>query len=245
MLGGIISPGHATQVRSRNRARPMEIIPPKHRLAIARASVGESSWLTVDPWEITRRRTMDYLSVLEHVGELFASTWPSLSIKIIVLASPNRMLKLSPPDMLNKGFSCLTVCRPQETDRLVKQLGSRWKNVAFVVEDAAILSAELEKTHSPGVRAALLKGDSTKAASMREIESMVGPGIAKYVAKTKLCEKRSRRLKWSETDKQALHLAGGDDGGADRGYVNEPRRPGQRGADAPDPGRGGRQGKAT
>ena len=54
VLGGLISPQHATTVRGRYRQMRSHIIPPKHRLAMARAAVGASTWLTVDPWEITR-----------------------------------------------------------------------------------------------------------------------------------------------------------------------------------------------
>ena len=67
VLGGIVSPCHPTLVRQKFRQRPKEIVPPKHRLAMARLSVGDSAWLTVDPWEITRRRVLDYLAVLDHV----------------------------------------------------------------------------------------------------------------------------------------------------------------------------------
>ncbi|KAG5176335.1 hypothetical protein JKP88DRAFT_129576, partial [Tribonema minus] len=64
VVGGIVSPAHPTLVRQRHRTRPAAIIPPKHRLAMARCAVGDFGWLVVDPWEITRRRMMDYLSVL-------------------------------------------------------------------------------------------------------------------------------------------------------------------------------------
>ena len=43
VLGGLVSPAHATDVRSRFRQKPKEIIPPKHRLAMARAAVGDST----------------------------------------------------------------------------------------------------------------------------------------------------------------------------------------------------------
>jgi hypothetical protein len=42
--------------------------------------------------------------------------------------------------------------RPQETDRLLLHMGIRWRSVAYVVEDAAILSRELEATTSTRVR---------------------------------------------------------------------------------------------
>ena len=183
-----------------NITGPKEIIPPKHRLAMARAAVGDSTvgfvrhtssarslpsflpsfflsflpsflpsvsfslpivllsrffcslfycafhlsipgqWLTVDPWEITRKRVMDYMSVLDHVQTLFEACFPELPVKLIYLCNSDMMMKLSPDDLRERGFGCLCVCRPQETDRLLHHMGSRWKDVAYVVEDAAILS---------------------------------------------------------------------------------------------------------
>ena len=58
------------------------MIPNKHRLGLIRAAVARSSWLEVDPWEITRRRVMDYLSVLKHTQELFEHQFPDFPIKV-------------------------------------------------------------------------------------------------------------------------------------------------------------------
>ena len=97
---------------------------------------------------------MDYLSVLEHVSQLLEACFPAQSrgaaasaqepIKVMYLCSAEAMLRLSPEDLRaprggpgSCNFGCLTVCRPQETDRLLQQMGSRWRNVAYVVEDAA------------------------------------------------------------------------------------------------------------
>lgn len=57
---------NSVTVRERFRTHPNEVLPPPHRLAVAQLLVQNSKWLSVDPWEITRRRAMDYLSLLEH-----------------------------------------------------------------------------------------------------------------------------------------------------------------------------------
>jgi len=72
VLGGLISPQHATTVRGRYRQMRSHIIPPKHRLAMARAAVGASTWLTVDPWEITRYNYNSSSSGLE-ASHLYSS----------------------------------------------------------------------------------------------------------------------------------------------------------------------------
>ena len=92
VLGGLVSPHHATEVRSRFRTTACEIVPPRHRLAMARLAAGESTWVTVDPWEVTRRRVMDYLSVLDHVRHLAEACFPAggvgAAVKVIYLCSP-------------------------------------------------------------------------------------------------------------------------------------------------------------
>jgi hypothetical protein len=66
VLGSLLSPAHSVTVRERYRTNPLEILPAPHRLAIAQLLVESSQFLSVDPWEMTRRRAMDYLSLLEH-----------------------------------------------------------------------------------------------------------------------------------------------------------------------------------
>ncbi|CAB1117580.1 unnamed protein product [Ectocarpus sp. CCAP 1310/34] len=85
VVGGIVSPSHPTLVRQRHRVRAAEIIPPKHRLSMARAAVGKGSWLAVDSWEVTRKRIMDYMSVLEHVKEVCHETFPGHAGDITIL----------------------------------------------------------------------------------------------------------------------------------------------------------------
>lgn len=46
------------------------------------------------------------------------------------------------------GFGVITVCRPLEKQRLLKELSPSLRNIANVVEDSEILSAELERTSS-------------------------------------------------------------------------------------------------
>ena len=54
------------------------------------------SWLAVDPWEVTRKRIMDYMSVLEHAREVCQETFPShagdISILYVCQTSQVRMV---------------------------------------------------------------------------------------------------------------------------------------------------------
>ncbi|GLE01236.1 hypothetical protein PINS_up010066 [Pythium insidiosum] len=61
VVGAFVSPSHDTYVRVKNRRKPHEMIPKRHRLGLIEAAVASSSWIEVDKWEITRRRVLDYL----------------------------------------------------------------------------------------------------------------------------------------------------------------------------------------
>ncbi|CAM9345284.1 unnamed protein product [Ectocarpus sp. 12 AP-2014] len=150
VVGGIVSPSHPTLVRQRHRVRAAEIIPPKHRLSMARAAVGKGSWLAVDSWEVTRKRIMDYMSVLEHAKEVCHETFPGHAgdITILYMCQASQIHHLNPAMLRAGGFGVITVCRPLEKERLLKELSPSFRNIAILVEDATILSAELEKTSS-------------------------------------------------------------------------------------------------
>lgn len=75
-------------------------------------------------------------------------------------------------------------------------MGSRWKNVAYVVEDAAILSRELEATTSTRVRACAI------AKKTKEVKSMVGSQVARYMEKQALGAKMGGKQRWTNADKK-------------------------------------------
>jgi len=88
ILGSLLSPAHSALVRERYRTHINEIIPAPHRLMIAQLLVQNSQWLAIDPWEITRRRAMDYLSLLEHIQTLLTEAFPSIQTPIPSSNSP-------------------------------------------------------------------------------------------------------------------------------------------------------------
>jgi Cytidylyltransferase-like len=111
VLGSILSPSHGVSVRERYRNHPGEVIPSPHRLAVAQLMVAGSKWLSVDPWEITRRRTMDYLSLLQHCRAILSEEFPAEEIKIIYLCKENMVPKISPSALRQENFGCISVCR--------------------------------------------------------------------------------------------------------------------------------------
>jgi len=211
VLGGIVSPSHPTAVRQKFRQKPKEIIPPKHRLAMARAAVGDSAWLTVDPWEITRRRVLDYLSVLDHVREMVNKTFAGENIKLIMLCDGNELPKLSTSALQERGCSCLCICRPMQVDILLKQITKEWKNVAYVLEDTAILANDLERINCSSVRKDAIEG--------KDISKSVGKKVAGYMKKHHIAEKMAGKERWNKDDTE-FDFEGEDE--TDRPYMTMP-----------------------
>lgn len=166
----------------------------------------------------------------------------------------------SPEDLRARGHGCLCVCRPQETDRLLLQMGSRWRQVAYVVEDAAILSRELEATTSTRVRAASVDaalarwrrerggagggpsaraagGEREEAARQAEVVAMVGQPVARYALKHELGLKMAGKERWSSADKEFELYSGLDE--SDMGYASEAQHRSRRDADRADRAAGG------
>lgn len=192
VLGGLLIPKHATEVRQRCRQRPREIIPPRHRLAMVRAAVGASPWLTVDPWEITRRRVSDYPSTLDHIRQLFVERFPTVSkpVRLVFLVAPDELLRLNLDELRTAGYECITICRPQEYERLLAQLGSRWTSVAYVVEDSALLSAELEATSTAKLRRDLVKNQTVTCT----MSTILPCAVKDYILRHRIPEKVSASL---------------------------------------------------
>jgi len=143
VVAGFVSPSHPTLVRQKYRTRPREIIPPRHRLELTRIAVGDSSWLTVDPWEISRRRIMDYVSLLTHTQNMMRQQFPYLEatnqpIQILYLCKGDSILKVNPELLREKGYGCVCVCPPWRLTSSCQQwaknsLGSLilWKTELF------------------------------------------------------------------------------------------------------------------
>ena len=165
---------------------------------MARAAVGGSPWLTVDSWEITRRRILDYLSTLDHVRQLFEQRFPELTlpVRFVLLVAPDQLLRLNLEELRDAGHECITVCRPQEHERLLAQMGTRWRHVAHVVEDNALLSADLESTSSSKLRRALIAG------RIDDIAPKVPRAIKDYIKRHHIAEKMSGREIWTKWDKE-------------------------------------------
>jgi len=194
ILGSLLSPAHSSTVRERYRTNPSEIIPSPHRLAISQLLVQDSKWFSIDPWEITRRRAMDYLSLLEHHTEVLKEFFPDFDIKILYLCKPTMVAKISPQSLRSQNFGCVCVCRAPESDQLRSSLSAKWNSLIWVIEDTAILDASMDLVSSRNVREKIKNGD--------DIADMVGDTIQAYVRNHKIGEKMRGEEKWTEDEKK-------------------------------------------
>lgn len=181
VIGAFLSPAHSSLVRLRYRTCASEIIPTAHRLAIAQLCVQESRWMSVDPWEVTRRCAMDYLSQLDHVQSMLSSRFPNANIKLFYLCKPNFVPKLSVEGMKKNGFCCICVCRAPESDYLRSSLGSRANGVVYIGEDTAIVDASMDQVSAKKVR------DKLKAG--KDVQDLVGHAINEYLNHHRIAQK--------------------------------------------------------
>ena len=181
VLGSLLSPAHPHLVRQRFRSFPSEILPAPHRLAIAQLCVKDSMWVNVDPWEITRRRVMDYLSLLEHVANMVAAELSGYKIKILYLCKANMIPNLSARALKQSNFGAVCVCRATEYDQLAVSMRSEWRGVLWLAEDTAILDASMETVSSRKVREVVKK--------LLPLQHLVGGVVAEYFRVNRIAHK--------------------------------------------------------
>jgi len=199
ILGSLLSPAHGVTVRERYRVNTNEIIPSPHRLTIAQLIVQDSKWLTIDPWAITRRRPMDYISLLDHANEILKNNFNDIEIKLVYLCKANFIPKLSADSLKTKGYNCVCVCRSPDTENLRVTLGSKWNNLIYLVEDNAILDNSIDIVTSRKVRDKIKAGET--------IDNLVGDVVSNYVNNQRIGLKMNGIEEWNEEEKSLPKLA--------------------------------------
>ncbi|TYZ59590.1 hypothetical protein PybrP1_007661 [[Pythium] brassicae (nom. inval.)] len=197
VVGAFFSPSHDTYVRAKNRVNPREMITKRHRLALLEAAVASSTWIEVDKWEITRRRVLDYLSTLTHVREMCDAHFPGFKFHVVYVCGCNTVVKLSHSALRDEGFGCITVCRPTQTEMVIKHLGKQLAKATTIVEDTGVLPCDLERATSFRVRKALADMEKNSAV----IEMMVGRPVFQYFAKHDIGAKVAGKESWTDEDK--------------------------------------------
>jgi len=200
ILGSLVSPTHGTCVRERYRTTADEILPTPHRLALSQLLVTDSKWLTIDPWEATRKCAMDYLSLLEHTREMvmqhtmtiehknskglittLSAPMKDFDIHIYYLCKPSSIPLLSPVALKQYNFNAVCVCRPQECDYLRSNVGSKWNGIIHIVEDDAILDASVDIISSKKIREKIKKYE--------DVTHLMGGFASEYLGSHQIGEK--------------------------------------------------------
>lgn len=222
VVGAFLSPSHDTFVRAKRRRNPREMIPKRHRLALAEAAVASSSWIEVDKREITRRRVLDYLSTLTHVREMCEAHFSrsGFRFQLMYVWGCNTVVKLSHAALRDENFGCIVVCRPAQRESVVKHLGKTLSRSTTIVEDTGVLPCDLERATSVRVRKALLElstsggtvanSAAASAASgaspsggggLAALELMVGKPVLHHLVKHGIADKMAGREQWTDEDK--------------------------------------------
>lgn len=197
VVGAFISPSHDTYVRVKNRRNPREMITKRHRLGLIETAVASSTWIEVDKWEITRRRVLDYLSTLTHVREMCESHFAGFKFHVMYVCGCNTVVKLSHSALRDEGFGCITICRPTQTEMVIKHLGKQLAKATTIIEDTGVLPCDLERATSFRVRKALTNIDKNGS----QIEMMVGKAVFQYFGKHDIGAKIAGKENWSDEDK--------------------------------------------
>ncbi len=194
VLGSLLSCAHSSTVRERYRFHPSEIIPSPHRLAIAQLLVQESKWLSIEPWEITRRRAMDYLSLLDHTAETLQEHFNGIEFSIIYLCKGNMIPKISPQAIRNGNYGVICVCRPPESDQIKASLSAKWNGIMHVAEDTAILDNNMDVVSSRKVR--------DKIKNNENISQYLGDSVQTYIRAHRLDAKMKGEELWTDEERK-------------------------------------------
>ena len=99
-----------------------------------------------------------------------------------------------------------------QVDILLRQITTEWKNVAYVLEDSAILANDLERISSTTVRRDAIEG--------KDISKSVGKKVSSYMKRFKIADKMAGRERWNKEDKE-FDFEGEDE--TDRPYTLMPQ----------------------
>eukprot|EP00903_Cladosiphon_okamuranus_P018767 g17267.t2 len=115
---------------------------------MARAAVGEGSWLAVDPWEVTRKRIMDYMSVLEHAKEVCHETFPGHAgdITILYMCQASQVRHLLKQGKSVEGMVGKAVARYIRDNTIAERVSGRQK---WTVEDNNFMFDQEDKEDRP------------------------------------------------------------------------------------------------
>ena len=142
ILGSILSPIHGVTLREKYSNNSNDVMPSNHRLAIAQLMVKDSKWLNIDSWEITRKKPMNYIAYLDHIATILKSEINDIDIQIIYLSPADNVIKLTVDLSILKlkSYIVCTLCRAPESNNFRVNLGSKWNNMIYVIEDNEVLN---------------------------------------------------------------------------------------------------------
>jgi nicotinate (nicotinamide) nucleotide adenylyltransferase len=229
VVGGLLSPSHDIEVKNLLRVFPAQAIPIRHRAAMCEIAVSGSSWLAVGRWEATRRRVMNYNSVLQHVQQLLnnafgsAAALPGEATWVTPTSSPTlaplipsprtsqvQRSRVIPKVMYLCGADHLLQAGPQTLRAFGCICCAR---PGYTDELRAVIGQRYSRMVHIVDDDALLPTSldtlsSTKVrkrmSAGKDIESLVGLNVASYIRATGISDKVAGTLPWTESDREPI-----------------------------------------
>ena len=69
---------------------------------------------------------------------------------------------LSPQALRESNYGVISVCRPLECERILREIGAKWNGLIWIAEDVAILDASMDIVTSRTVRIYVKEGKSVR-----------------------------------------------------------------------------------
>ena len=136
---------------------------------------------------------------LQHVSEMLDEHFPGVDIKIFYLCKSNLVPLLSPQALRESNYGVISVCRPLECERILREIGAKWNGLIWIAEDVAMLDASMDVVTSRLVRVYVKEGKS--------VRHWMGDLIDEYFRVHRVGAKMVGDELWETQERQLPHVA--------------------------------------
>ena len=110
--------------------------------------------------------------------------FPGVDIKVFYLCKANMVPLLSPQALRESNYGVISVCRPLECERILREIGAKWNGLIWIAEDVAMLDASIDeyfRVHRVGAK---MMGDELWETQERQLPHVAArptlPPMAKH-----------------------------------------------------------------
>ena len=125
--------------------------------------------------------------------------FPGVDIKVFYLCKANMVPLLSPQALRESNYGVISVCRPLECERILREIGAKWNGLIWIAEDVAMLDASMDVVTSRTVRIYVKEGKS--------VRHWMGDLIDEYFRVHRVGAKMMGDELWETQERQLPHVA--------------------------------------